>query len=219
MSRDSEIPGARATAERPWATSRRSFLKGVGLAAGAAAVLPGIGSAAEPAATAASADVDYTGDGQRQITLMVNGAPAVVAVEPRTTLLEALRTGLDLTGAKEVCDRGSCGCCTVLLDGRAVVSCLMLAVDAVGREIVTVEGIAADPKYKNLIDGLCEHDAAQCGFCIPGFVVRSAEFLKSTPNPTPDDIRAGLAGNVCRCGTYSKLFDGVAAAAAKGGVK
>lgn len=202
-------------------TTRRSFLKGMGVAAGAAAILPGLGG---PEARAqeggeSTPDVDFTGSGERQIVLHVNGTPTPVKVEPRTTLLEALRERLHVTGAKEVCDRGSCGCCGVLLDGRTVTSCMMLAVDAVGREIRTVEGIAADPRYANLIDSFCEHDGAQCGYCIPGFVVRSAELIETMPDPSPERIREGLSGNICRCGTYTKMFESVAGAMAKGGLK
>jgi aerobic-type carbon monoxide dehydrogenase small subunit (CoxS/CutS family) len=203
----------------PPGTSRRDFLKGMGLVVGAATIAPATSTLAQPAEeVAASEGFRVLGSGVQSVTLTVNGEAKAVRVEPRTTLLDALREQAGLTGAKEVCDRGTCGCCTVLVDGKSVCSCLMLAVDAEGREVTTVEGIAKDPKYKNLIDAFCEHDAAQCGFCIPGFVVRSAELLAAVPNPTPDQVRHGLSGNICRCGTYTKMFDAVAAAAAKGGV-
>ncbi len=202
-------------------TSRRSFLKGMGIVAGAAAVLPGVGESRARAQSEeeSSPDVDFTGSGERQITLKINGAPMSVTVEPRTTLLDALREKLHITGAKEVCDRGSCGCCSVLLDGKAITSCMMLAVDAVDREIMTVEGIAEDPRYENLVEAFCEYDGAQCGYCIPGFVVRSAELLAEIPNPSRDEIREGLAGNICRCGTYTKIFESVSGAVTKGGLK
>jgi aerobic-type carbon monoxide dehydrogenase small subunit (CoxS/CutS family) len=162
--------------------------------------------------------VRVLGRGKRTLALNINGQDKKVEVEPRTTLLAAIREGLGLTGTKEVCSRGSCGACTVLLDGVAVCSCLMLAVDAEGKAITTIEGVAADPAYAHIIDGYCEHDGAQCGFCIPGMVVRSAAYLKENPSPTPEQIRQGLSGNICRCGTYTKIFDSVAAAA-KGGAR
>lgn len=198
-------------------TTRRGFLKGVGVAAGATMVLPSIApSQPEEKGTPGLKEL---GRAAREITLKVNGEARQLKVEPRTTLLEALRVKLDLTGAKEICDRGSCGGCTVLIDGKAVTSCMMLAIDAQGHEILTAEGIAKDPRYKNLIDAFCEHDAAQCGYCIPGIVARSSELLREIPNPSLDEIRGGLAGNICRCGTYSKIFEAVAACAAKGGLQ
>jgi xanthine dehydrogenase YagT iron-sulfur-binding subunit len=148
---------------------------------------------------------------------MINGEKRALTVEPRTTLLDALRDRAGLTGSKEVCSRGSCGCCTVLLDGKAVYSCMMLALDAVGHEVWTVEGIAASPKFKPLLDAYAAHDGAQCGFCIPGFVTRSAELFAAGQLATEEAIREGLAGNLCRCGTYTKIFEACLAAGAKGG--
>jgi xanthine dehydrogenase YagT iron-sulfur-binding subunit len=197
-------------------TSRRGFLKGVGLAAGATAVLPNLSFA--EGESQATAGLKELGRGAREITLTVNGLPNKITVEPRTTLLEALRTKLDLTGSKEICDRGSCGGCTVLFDGKAVTGCMTLAIDAVGHEIVTAEGIGKDPKFAPLIEAFCEHDAAQCGYCIPGILVRSAALLKEIPSPTAEQVREGLAGNLCRCGTYSKIFDAVEACGRKGGL-
>ena len=194
--------------------SRRSFLKGMGLAAGAAAVWPGVLAAQE---SKESPGFKELGRKKQALSLNINGKNHQVQVEPRATLLDVLRESLDLTGSKEVCDRGTCNACTVLIDGIAASSCMMLAVDATGRKIVTIEGIATDPKYSYLIDAFVENDAAQCGFCIPGFVVRAAAFLEEVPSPTAEQIREGLAGNICRCGTYSNIFEAVAAAAAKKG--
>ncbi len=204
--------------------SRRSFLKGAGAAVGATVLLSDLALAQELAAEKRKAEseipgVRVLGRGKRTLTLRVNGKDRKVEVEPRTALLDAIRTGLGLTGNKEVCGRGTCGACTVMIDGATVCSCLMLAVDAEGKSITTVEGIAEDPAYAPLIAAFCEHDAAQCGFCIPGFVVRSAAFLKENPSPTPQEVRQGLAGNLCRCGTYTKIIDAVGAAAGKGGRK
>lgn len=203
--------------------SRRTFLKSFGAAAaGAGLLLPqiGLGDDTEPAQGPGADAGGYReyGRAPMDVALKVNGAEKSFKIEPRTTLLEVLRDDLNLTGPKEVCSRGACGCCAVLLDGVAVNSCLMLAVDAVGREVVTVEGIAADPKHAKLIDSFCANDGAQCGFCIPGFVVGSASLLKENPSPTREQIREGLAGHICRCGTYSKMFDAVEAAG-KGGAR
>jgi aerobic-type carbon monoxide dehydrogenase small subunit (CoxS/CutS family) len=147
------------------------------------------------------------------LNLKVNGAAHHVTVEPRVTLLEALRNHLDLTGAKQVCDRGACGACTVLLDGDPVNSCLILAADAEGHEITTVEGIGTPEKMSPLQAAFVEKDALQCGFCTPGFVVSGTALLAKTPNPTLDQIKAGLTGNLCRCGTYGRIFEAVQAAA------
>lgn len=157
------------------------------------------------------------------VTLDINGKPTQVALTPNTTLLEALREKLGLTGAKEVCDRGACGACTVLVDGKAVNSCLMLALDAIGTRITTVEGLASETQLHPVQQAFVDHDACQCGFCIPGFVVRSKAMLDEKPNPNREEIREGLCGNVCRCAAYVKIFDAVEAAAkiasAKGGAK
>jgi len=201
-------PGSN-TADR-W--TRRSFLSGIGLLTGAAGLIPGVARAREEDA-AKPAGLRIMGRGAAPLSLRVNGGTTEVTVEPRTTLLTALREHAGLTGPKEVCDRGACGCCTVLVDGVAVNSCLMLAVDAAGKEITTVEGIAADPAHANYMDHLCEHDGAQCGFCIPGFVTRGAALLKEEPTLDTASIREGLAGNICRCGTYNKLFEGMLTAA------
>jgi len=136
-----------------------------------------------------------------------------VTVEPRVTLLRALRNHLDLTGAKEICDRGSCGGCTVLLDGKPIASCLMLAADAVGHDITTVEGIGTPEKMSPVQAAFVEADALQCGFCTPGFVVASTALLRQNPSPTLEQVKDGLAGNICRCGTYSRVFEAVLKAA------
>jgi xanthine dehydrogenase YagT iron-sulfur-binding subunit len=140
-----------------------------------------------------------------------------VTVEPRVTLLRALRNHLELTGAKEVCDRGACGACTVLVDGDPVCSCLMLAADAVGREITTVEGLGSPEKMSPVQQAFVECDALQCGFCTPGFVVASTALLRKNPAPTLDQIQQGLSGNLCRCGTYGRVFEAVQKAAGRKG--
>jgi aerobic-type carbon monoxide dehydrogenase small subunit (CoxS/CutS family) len=186
------------------AFSRRSFLRTAGVGAAASTVV-GVGAKAQAA--------QVLGPDAVTLNLKVNGAAHPVTVEPRVTLLDALRNHLDLTGAKQVCDRGACGACTVLLDGEPVNSCLMLAADAEGHEITTVEGIGTPEKMSPLQAAFVEKDALQCGFCTPGFVVSGTALLAKTPNPTLDQIKAGLAGNLCRCGTYGRIFEAVQAAA------
>ncbi len=203
-------------------TTRRDFLRGMGLAAGAATMLPSLSAPADeaeatPDAAPATPGLRETGRGPRKIELRINGQTHSLTVEPRTTLLEALREHLQLTGAKNGCDRGACGACSVLLDGEAVQSCLLLAVEAVGKEVTTIEGIAADSRYARLVDAFCAHDAAQCGFCIPGMVVGSAALLNRNPHPSAADIREGLAGHLCRCATHPKIIAAVQAATGTGG--
>lgn len=188
----------------PTKVSRRNFLRTAGVSAAAASVAGGL---AEPAAAT------VLGPGPVELTLKVNGVAKAVTVEPRVTLLSALRNHLDLTGAKQVCDRGGCGACTVMLDGEPVVSCLMLAADAVGHEITTVEGLGTPEKMSAVQAAFVECDALQCGFCTPGFVVASTALLKKKPMPTLDEIKDGLAGNLCRCGTYGRVFEAVQKAA------
>jgi xanthine dehydrogenase YagT iron-sulfur-binding subunit len=184
--------------------SRRNFLKSAGVGA-AATSLVGVGAPSEAATV--------LGPGPVPLSLKVNGAVKAVTVEPRVTLLSALRNHLDLTGAKQVCDRGGCGACTVLVDGEPVASCLMLAADAVGHDITTVEGLGTPEKMSALQSAFVECDALQCGFCTPGFVVAGTALLKKMPNPSLDQIKEGLAGNLCRCGTYGRVFEAVQKAA------
>jgi xanthine dehydrogenase YagT iron-sulfur-binding subunit len=186
------------------AFSRRSFLKTAGVGA-AATTMVGVGAKAHAA--------QVLGPDAVTLSLKVNGTVRQVTVEPRVTLLEALRNHLDLTGAKQVCDRGACGACTVLLDGEPVNSCLLLAADAEGHDITTVEGIGTPEKMSPLQAALVEKDAMQCGFCTPGFVVSGTALLGKVENPTLEQIKAGLAGNLCRCGTYGRIFEAVQAAA------
>jgi aerobic-type carbon monoxide dehydrogenase small subunit (CoxS/CutS family) len=136
--------------------------------------------------------------------LNVNGKDYNILIEPHWTLQRALQFKLDMTGAKQMCDRGACGSCTVIIDGRAVLSCTTLAIECEGKKIETVEGIAANPKWKPLIDSYCKWDAMQCGYCTPGFVVSAKALLDKNPNPSEEDCRQALAGNICCCGTYPR---------------
>ncbi len=133
--------------------------------------------------------------------LKVNGKDYEVLIEPHWTLQRTLQFKLGLTGAKQMCDRGVCGSCSVIMDGRAVLSCTTLAVECEGKSIETVEGIAANPKWHPLIQSYCKWDAMQCGYCTPGFVVSAKALLEKNPNPTEDDCKQALAGNICCCGT------------------
>ncbi len=184
--------------------SRRGFLKGLGVGTVATGIIPNLEK--ESAAAEAARPV---GPGEVAISLNVNGAAKKLNVEPRVTLLDALRNRLDLTGAKKVCDRGTCGACTVLLDGQAVYSCSVLAIEAQGHKITTVEGIGSPKKLSPVQRAFWRNDAQQCGFCTPGFVLASTAFLQTHPNPTVEDVRAGLGGNLCRCGTYAGMLEAI----------
>lgn len=188
--------------------SRRAFLKTMGVGAAATGLSP-------PAPRPAEAAV--LGPDAVPVALKVNGVAHTLTLEPRVTLLRALRNHLDLTGAKEVCERGACGGCTVLLDGEPICACMMLAVDGVGHEITTVEGLGIPERMSAVQAAFVECDALQCGFCTPGFVVASTALLRKHPNPSLDEVKAGLAGNLCRCGTYSRIFEAVQKAAGRRG--
>jgi xanthine dehydrogenase YagT iron-sulfur-binding subunit len=136
--------------------------------------------------------------------LKVNGKDYEVLIEPQWTLQRTLQFKLGLTGAKQMCDRGVCGSCTVIMDGRAVLSCTTLAVECEGKSIETVEGIATNPKWRSLIQSYCKWDAMQCGYCTPGFVVSAKALLDKNPNPSENDCKQALAGNICCCGTYPR---------------
>lgn len=213
MSHD-QLPPADAGDVRA-AFTRRNLFRGAGaLAAGSM-----VADAARSAAAAPTARLE----GTLEIELSINGAAQKVKVEPRTTLLNALRNHCSppLTGAKLVCDRGSCGACTVRLDGRPVYSCMTLAVDAIGKKVTTVEGLARNGELTEVQRAICEHDGSMCGFCTPGFVMSITACLERKSDATLDEIKHACAGNLCRCGTYPHLFDAALAAGralrAKGG--
>jgi xanthine dehydrogenase YagT iron-sulfur-binding subunit len=187
--------------------TRRSFLKGAGLTAAGTTVLnSGLLAQNAPAKS-------VVGPGPTPITLKVNGAPKRVEVEPRTTLAEALRIDLNLTGTKVVCDRGSCSACTVLLDGMPVNSCMTFAMDVGSRNITTVEGLSRGNELHPVQVAFIEHDGMQCGYCTPGMVMSCAALLERNANPTMEDVKQACSGNLCRCGTYPKVFEAALAAA------
>jgi aerobic-type carbon monoxide dehydrogenase small subunit (CoxS/CutS family) len=189
---------------------RRNLFFGVGAVAAAAPVLESCEPAKLPAAGSG-----VLGPGQVAVTLRVNGAEARVAVEPRQTLADVLRFVLGLTGTKVGCDRGSCSACTVWLDGVPVCACTTFVLDAVGREVTTVEGLAHGDTLHPVQEAFIEHDAMQCGFCTPGMVMSCAALLARKPDVTLDDVRAATSGNLCRCGTHAKVFDATLAAAGR----
>ena len=142
----------------------------------------------------------------RLVTLSVNRSRSVVAVEPRRTLLDTLRHDLALTGTKKVCDMGNCGACTVHIDGQAMYSCLLLAIDCDGREITTIEGLADGNELDPVQQAFIERDAFQCGFCTPGQVMSMRALLDQAENPSAEEIRRAMSGNLCRCGAYQNII-------------
>jgi aerobic-type carbon monoxide dehydrogenase small subunit (CoxS/CutS family) len=148
--------------------------------------------------------------------MRVNGRDHQLSVEPRTTLADALRDTLHLTGTKVVCDRGACSACTVWLDGMPVNSCLTFALDVGRREVTTIEGLGTPDHMHPVQAAFVEFDAAQCGYCTPGMVMSTAALLKANPNPSLEDVQHAVSGNLCRCGTYPKVFEAALAAARKG---
>jgi xanthine dehydrogenase YagT iron-sulfur-binding subunit len=199
--------------------SRRRFLQGAGAAAAGSAFLLQENAAVsgEPTAVEASPGLQRFAATGQTVSLSVNGTRANLVVTPDTTLLQALRESMGLTGSKEVCDRGACGACTVLLDGRSVNSCMLLAIDAIGHAITTVEGLGEQNQLDPIQQAFIKQDACQCGFCIPGFVVRSRALLDETPHPSRAEIKQGLSGNICRCAAYAAIFAAVEEAAQGGG--
>jgi carbon-monoxide dehydrogenase small subunit len=150
------------------------------------------------------------------IVLTVNGSPRTVECHPHHSLLEVLRGRLSLTGTKECCDEGECGACTVLLNGRAVNACLVLAVECEGETVRTIEGLAENGRLDPLQQAFVETGAVQCGFCIPGMIVAARYLLSTNPHPSEDEIKEGLAGNLCRCAGYSRIVSAVSLAAERG---
>jgi xanthine dehydrogenase YagT iron-sulfur-binding subunit len=197
--------------------SRRRFLKGVGMVGAGAALADKLLIETE-AHEARTADSSRVLAGNIEVSLEINGQKRTTQVEPRTTLLSTLRNHLDppLTGPKLVCDAGTCGACTVLLDGKPVYSCLVLAVDAVGKKITTVEGLGSPEKMNAVQGAFVEQDALMCGFCTPGFVTTISAYLKKNPNPNLAEVREACKGNFCRCGTYPRVFEAALAAAKAG---
>ena len=200
--------------------SRRNFLKGMGTGAVAATVAPTVLVGAPKSAEAQTSEEIS----RAKIKLDINNKMYEVEVEPRTTLLSVLRDGfdtsgnrVDLTGSKLICDRGECGGCTVLIDGKSVYSCMTLAIDAQETKITTVEGIADGDQLHPVQEAFVQHDALMCGFCTPGFIVSAKSLLDENSSPSLEEIKEGLSGNICRCGTYPFIFEAVKTASIKMG--
>lgn len=212
--RDSSPPGStrKQPAENGKGLSRRDFMKVAGAAVPASVIM---GEGILPMDVVAASPV--FGPDVVQVVLRVNGRDRALQVEPRVTLLDALRDYLDFTGAKKVCDRGACGACTVLLDGEAVYACSILAVEVQGKEITTIEGIAPEGELHPLSSAFVEHDAQQCGFCTPGFVMASKALIDQRPFLSEEDVQKHLGGNLCRCGTYMGIRKAVVEAAQRMG--
>jgi xanthine dehydrogenase YagT iron-sulfur-binding subunit len=187
--------------------SRRAFLGSSGIAA-AATALTGVPQAPTAPPPAQGDAVPAHGPAAVRVTLQVNGRALSTSIEPRVTLLDALRNYLDVTGCKRVCDRGSCGACTVLVDGKPIYSCTMLALEAQGKQIRTAESLVDGERLDPVPAAFVRADAQQCGFCTPGFVVVKAVF-EQNQNPTPAQVEQGLCGNICRCGTYEQMRDAI----------
>jgi len=157
---------------------------------------------------------------QQQIELKVNGETYQTLIEPHRTLLEVLRENLGMTGSKEMCNKGDCGGCTVIMDGKPVLSCLALAIEAEGKEIVTIEGLSDGFELHPIQQAFVDHGAIQCGYCTPGFIMSAKALLDRNPNPTEDEIKEGISNNLCRCTGYVQIIDAIdAAAGAEGGTK
>jgi xanthine dehydrogenase YagT iron-sulfur-binding subunit len=196
---------------KPRKFTRRKFIKGVGTGvAGAYTFVPGIERISKKI-------IDETLDeeGKSRLNLKVNGKSIKTKVEHRTTLAELLRDKLKLTGTKVVCNQGECGSCTVLLDGKAVYSCHMLALDADGKEVTTIEGLLTGEKLNPVQEAFIEHDGIQCGFCTPGQIMSAQALLNKYPKPTKEQILDGMSGNICRCSAYPNIIKSVVAAAEK----
>ena len=193
--------------------SRRGFLGGVSVG------VTTVGLLESPEQLAAATPTQ--GPGEVPITLRINGKSVQLSVEPRVTLLDALRNRLEMTGAKRVCDRGTCGACTVSINGRTVYGCTTLAIDSQGKDIQTIEGIAPEGKLHPVSVAFVANDGQQCGYCTPGFVMAAKGFLEKHPNPTYEQVERGLGGNLCRCGTYVGVRKAVLEASKnmKGGFK
>jgi aerobic-type carbon monoxide dehydrogenase small subunit (CoxS/CutS family) len=186
-----------------FSVSRRSFLKSFGTTAAVAATAQVEAVAAELQKANKEAP---QGPGAVPVTLRINGKDLKLTLEPRVTLLDALRNHSPLTGAKEVCDRGTCGACTVLLGDKPVYACSMLAIEAQDQQITTVEGLAQNGKLTKVQEAFIDQDALMCGYCTPGFVMSVTALLKKNSKPTADDVRKACEGNVCRCGTYPRIM-------------
>ncbi|HXI11813.1 MAG TPA: 2Fe-2S iron-sulfur cluster-binding protein [Thermoanaerobaculia bacterium] len=211
---EDEVPGASENsdpvpaAESPAGASRRSFLVGSAVATASAFVVPLLAGVDSKTGAPGTADANATG-----VTLDINGKLHKLKLDPRTTLLDALRENLDLTGAKKGCDQGACGACTVLVDGRRINSCLTLAVMHGGKRIVTIEGLASEGRLHPLQAAFIRNDGFQCGYCTPGQICSALALISEGHTKSDDEIREWMSGNLCRCGAYVNIVAAVREAA------
>ena len=211
-------PEKNLVGDKPWekdnsdqtGVSRRDFLKISGISAAIPLVVH------PKMVMAAGQEVPVHGPSKVPMEFTINGKSYKAELEPRVTLLDALRDQFELTGAKRVCDRAECGACTVLIDNKPVYACSVLAIEAQHKPISTVESLMAEAKLHPVQQAFVDNDASQCGFCTPGFVVSCKALLDAHPHPTPEEIRRGLSGNLCRCGTYNGIQRAIAQLAQKG---
>lgn len=195
--------------------SRRTFLKGMGLSSAGVVAISGDGLVGRLRAAGILPPDRLIGPGAIEVEFIINGKKMKSTIEPRTTLADVLREKLGLTGTKIGCNRGACGACTVILAGQSVCSCMTLAIDAVGQPIETIEGLSGNGALHPLQDAFIEHDALQCGFCTSGMIMSAKHLLDTRPSPTKEQIRKGVSGNLCRCGTYPHVLQAVESAAKK----
>ncbi len=195
----------------PIKVSRRDFLKGMGTSAIAATITTSSLPSASQAETALPSGVK-----EAVIQLDVNAKAYRLKVKSHWTLLDVLRRELGLTGAKKFCDRGSCGACTVIIEGKAVYACSRLAIEADGKRITTVEGLADGEKLHPIQEAFIQHDGMQCGFCTSGMIMSVKSLLDKNPRPTPGEMKDALSGNICRCSAYPKILESAMAASQKG---
>lgn len=199
--RDFSHPPTEDAARSSTGFNRRAFLKGSGAAVAASA----IATAVEESAAQEKKEQGVVAAKPTALKLDINGKSQTVTVEPRVTLLDVLRNDLNLTGAKEVCSTTNCGACTVLIDGKPALACAKFAVECIGKKITTVEGLNSGKELDDVVKCFVKHDATQCGYCTPGFMVATKAFVSANPGASLDQIRKGLGGNICRCGTYDGL--------------
>ena len=194
--------------------NRRDFLRGSGAAVAATAIATEVAdtvAADKPAAKKGATS------GPATVELLVNGKSHKLKLEPRVTLLDALRNDLNLTGSKEVCNTTNCGACTVIIDGKPTYACSKLAVEVQGKKITTIEGLSDGKNVDQVMTAFVKHDATQCGYCTPGFVVAVRAFLNDNPKADLEKVLQGLGGNLCRCGTYVGVTAAAMECAKKGG--
>lgn len=203
--------GEAKNAQHP--VSRRSFLRSSLLTTAGATMIDAVSAHLDGAAAAEAEGPAIAGPGAVQVALDINGEMRTLELEPRTTLAEALRGPLDLTGTKIACDRGACSACTVWLDGVPVCSCMMLAIEVGARRVTTIEGLANGEALHPVQAAFIEHDALQCGFCTPGMVMSCAALIERTQDPSADEVKAAISGHYCRCGTYPHVVGATLAAA------